>query len=637
MLLDLRETVRNSKPIKYTLITIICIPFALVGIGSYLGGGGYGDVAKVDGEAISEQELERAYNGQRQRMAQMFGGNLPEGFISEAQIRQQALDQLISSQVLRNVVAEEKFTVSDETLGRVIRNNPQFQVDGRFDSEAYSRVLRSSYSNVAAYEAQVRESTALTQFQSGVYSTSFVLPTETDNLEALSKQTRTIDYVQFSIEKAMEGIEVSDEDAVAYFDENGSNYQFPERAKIEYIELDKAALGAETDVSDEDAQAYYNDNRSKYTTAESRDASHILLTVEDSGDSDEVAEKTTQIEDIKARIDAGESFEELAREFSEDPGSSDNGGSLGQITPGSMVPEFEKAVYELAAIGDISDPVVSDFGVHLVKLDGIVAERGKSFEDAKAEIIKTMQSEESDSQYFELREVLSEHAFNNPESLEIASEESGLEILSSDWVDVDTTEDALLSNPQIIQAVFSEDVLQEGNNSDLIEVSPDRVVTLRVLEHEGPRPKTLDDVKDDIIETIKRERAEVQLDEMAKAAIDELVTGKSVVKIADDNEIATGTSNEVLTRQSSVFDNAVIQEIYALAKPSPGRTKIKSASLATGDRIAYALKAVEVPAEDDAVGTENTVTTAANPRLGQSELSAILSSLRDKAKVTTLE
>jgi len=638
MLLDLREKVRNSKPIKYTLITIICIPFALVGIGSYLGGGGYADVAEVDGEAISEQDLERAYAGQRQRIAQMFGGSIPEGFMSEDQIRQQALDQLISNQVLRNVVEEEKFAVGDATLGRTIRNNPQFQVDGRFDSETYTRVLQSSYTDVAAYEQSVRESTALSQFQSGVFSTSFVLPSETSRLEELSGQTRTVDFVRYSVEKAMEDIEVSDEDASVYFEENSDNYKFPQRAKIEYIELDKSALATAVDISDEEAQTYYNDNKARYTTAESRDASHILLTVDDANDGDEVDAKTAQIADIKARIDAGESFADLAKEFSEDPGSSDNGGSLGQITPGAMVPAFEKGVYELAAIGDISAPIVSEFGVHLIKLDAIIPEKGKAFEEVKDTIISTIQSEEADSQFFDIREALSEAAFNNPESLEIASEESGLEIITSDWIDTDTTDDPLLSNPRLIETAFSTDVLEDGNNSDLIEISPDRLVTLRVLEHEEPRPKTLDDVKDTIVDTIKRERGEVKLDELAKGAIDEMVTGKSALKIAEDDELATAVMDEVLTRQSTVFDNSVILEVYALAKPAEGRTKIKSATLANGDRVTYALKAVGATEEPEETSSDVTAAvSAANPRLGQNELSALLTSLRGRAKVSNLE
>jgi len=181
MLLDIRDTVRNSKPIKYTLITLISIPFALVGIGSYFYGGDVPDVAEVNGVAISETELDNAYNQQRARYEQMFGGAIPAGLMTDESIREQALDGLVTSQVVRSTVEDQKFAVGDLTLAKTIRNNPMFQVDGKFDTETYENALQSNRFNVANYEATVRQETALNQFQVGVYQSSFQLPTSRSN------------------------------------------------------------------------------------------------------------------------------------------------------------------------------------------------------------------------------------------------------------------------------------------------------------------------------------------------------------------------------------------------------------------------------------------------------------------------
>ena len=206
MLLDLRETVRNSKPLKYSLITLICIPFALVGVGSYFSGGTAASVAEVNGVAIDQQQLERAYQQQRQQLARMFGGQLPEAFANEGALREQALQQLITQQVLVSEVAKQNFAVGDATLGRAIRNLPNFQVDGKFDTETYQMQLRASGLSVPAFEQSYRDDTALNQFRTGVTQTSFTLPQEADRLSALGRQTRTIEGVRLDFEKAKSGI-----------------------------------------------------------------------------------------------------------------------------------------------------------------------------------------------------------------------------------------------------------------------------------------------------------------------------------------------------------------------------------------------------------------------------------------------
>lgn len=645
MLLDIRETVRNSKPIKYTLITLICIPFVLFGVGSYFAGGSVEEVAEVNGVAISQYELDGAYNQQRNRIQQMFGGNIPAGLMSQDAIREQALDGLITNQVVRSVVADQKFAVGDATLGKTIRENPAFHVDGKFDTQAYQDALQSNRFSVANYEASVREETALQQFQSGVAQTSFQLPSESERISQLNAQTRTIDMVRFSIDEAIETLEVSDEDTTAYFDENAENYKFPQRTKVQYVELKKSDIAADIEISDDDAQAYYDEYRARYVVPEARDASHILLEVGNIDDADEVEEKTKELEAIKARIDGGEAFADLAKEFSSDIGSAENGGSLGQISPGAMVPEFEQAVFELAAVGDVSEVVKTQFGVHLIKLDRLEPESGKPFDEVKDSIISTMQNDAADLEFIELRNALEENAASDPETLDVAADAANVEVKQSDWVDSDLQGDPLFSNPQVQAAAFSDDVLVDQNNSDIIELNNDHVLVLRTLEFEEPRPKTLDDVKDDIVATIKRERAEIALDEQTKTALDLIIKGTPVADVAKESDFAQATVDEVLTRQATVFDNTVVADIYALAKPAEGKTLVKSAVLQNGDRIAYALKAVSTP-EPEVSDGENSgdgetpavaETPIQNPRLGQTELAAMVAALREKADVSINE
>lgn len=635
MLLDLRDTVRNSKPIKYSLITLICIPFALVGIGSYFSGGTATPVAEVNGVPIDQQQLERAYQQQRQQLARMFGGQLPEAFANESALRGQALQQLITQQVLESEVAKQKFAVGDATLGRAIRELPNFQVDGNFDSETYQLQLRASGLSVPAFEQSFRDDTALNQFRTGVTDTSFTLPQEAQKLSALARQRRTIEAVQFDFEKAKSGVSSTDEEVAEYFNTNKDSYTFPQRAKIKYIDLNNDELAAAVDISDEQAQTYYDDNRGTFIRAEQRDASHILLSADEGNSEDQIEEL------VKAagRIKAGESFADIAKELSDDVGSAELGGSLGTIFPGAMVAEFEEAVYALGSVDEVSEPIVTDFGVHLIKLDSIQPESGKPFDEVRDDIIAILKRDEADATYFELRELLVEYTFDNPDSLEAASEVTGLEIRESDWLDSDTDSGSLLSNPSVVGAMFSDEVLVEEINSELIEVAPRHVVVLRVSEHNAPRPKAIDDVRDDITDSLNSDKATQILSALQITAMEQLATGVTASSLAESDEFASAIEQLELARDSTELDRNLVGEIFGLAKPGAD-VITHQATLPNGDLLALRLDSVTVPEpvvavpEGEPVATIRGVLDAgADPRRGGTEFEVLLESLRGQAEI----
>ena len=670
MLLDLREKIRSSKPIKYGIITVISVPFVLVGVGSYFSGGAAAPVAEVNGTAISRQQLDQAYQQQRSQLARMFGGRVPEGFASEPLLREQALQQLVTQNVIESEVAEQQFAIGDATLARAIREQTNFQVDGQFNSDAYQAQLRASGMTVPEFEQSYRDNTAIGQFQSGISETAFVLPQEAERLADLGRQVRTVDAVRFNFEEANAVAEVSDEDVVAYFEEQKGNYLFPERAKIQYIELDSSIVASEIEISDTQAQSYYDDNRGRYIAPERREASHILL---ESGNGSE-DEQVEQLNQIRERVLAGESFADLASEFSDDIGSANSGGSLGFITPGAMVPEFEDAVSALSEIGDISEPVISDFGVHLIKLDSITAESGQAFDEVKSDIIATMQQDEADREFFDLRDLLSELSFDNPGSLEPAADATGLEIKTSDWLGDNSADSGpVLSSPAVMAAAFGPDVLEDENNSDIISIDNRHIVVLRVAEYEEERPQTLEEVREDVVDALKAERTAEQLLELADAALEKLKLGESSSVVAEGSDLAEAFESEVIGRQSTVFDRNAIARIFALPRPdaTPAFARV---TLANGDELAVSLKSVEIPAavapvdastetlveadsetpletaietqvdtlaDTDALVSEadvlppvaGVVEAGANPRLGALEFEALLENLRTKADV----
>lgn len=625
MLLDLREKVRNSKPIKYTLITVICIPFALVGIGSYLTGGSQPPVATVDGEEISQVSLEQAYRFQRAQLARMFGGQIPEGFANDTALREQARDQLIDQQVVQGAVEDAGFAVGNETLARAIQNNPAFQVDGQFDQETYLRTLQAGSRSAAQFEQDLRSQTALNQFSEGLVESSFTLPGEAARADELARQVRNVDVLTLNLEATKETIEISDEQVQAYFDENAASFQFPDRAKVQYIELNSTDQAEAIDILDEDALAYYETNKRSYIVPEQRSASHILLEADES----EIEEKTAQAADIIAQLNDGGDFSALAAEFSDDPGSADSGGSLGPILPGQMVSEFEASVNGLAAVGDISEPVVSQYGVHIIKLDAITPESGQPFEDVKDDIVATMQQNQADQEFNEIRLALEETAFDFPDELETAAAETGLEVKTTEWIDVESDNGELFSNPQLLQTVFSDEVLLDGVNSEVIEISPRHLVTLRVLDSEGPRPKTIDDVRDDITATLQTEQAAEQLDTLATELVDKVTAGEDVAALADADDLIEAIVGEPVERNGSSLDGAVVNSIFSAVKPAEGAATVAKLTASTGDRVVYAFRSIDLAeADEDAAAP-----SVANPRAGNAAFTAMIQSLRSRADI----
>ncbi|MBX2824822.1 MAG: SurA N-terminal domain-containing protein [Gammaproteobacteria bacterium] len=636
MLLDLREYVRNSKPVKYTLITIISIPFALVGINSYFTGGGLSYAAKVDGEEVGLREFEQAYFQQRQQLQRMFGGEIPEGFNNEGLLRQQALDSLLTQQALRNKVAEHGFAVSDKTLADSIRQLPIFQSEGVFDPELYRRELQSRGMSVDQFEESLRQDTALDQYRRGIVETAFILPAEQQRLNQLANQIRKTDYIRFSIDDRKTSTEISDDEIQTWFDDHADEYEFPQRVKIQYVELDREQIRENIEIPDADAQTYFDENSGRYIVDEERKASHILLEVD--GDLDE---KMSQMNDIKARIEAGEDFGALAEEFSSDVGSASNGGSLGQFGKGAMVPPFEAAVFALTEAGAISEPVETEFGIHLIRLDEIVAERGKSFDEVKDEIVDILSLEAANTEYLDLVEILSQQAYDNPGSLDAAAESTGLEINTSDWIDGTDTADPVLGNPQVLSTALSDLVLQDGNNSDLVEIGDRHTMVLRVLEHEGPRPKTLEDVREDIVEQLKTDKAGQALDDLVTTVLSASQDGGDLNELAEEHggELFAG---QELTRNSAELDRNAIANVFKLAKPEADAPVYDSMQLDNGDRVLLVLRelldAPEADSDSETSGetpVEEALVGAPDPRLGNTEFTLVLENLRANAEVET--
>ena len=620
MLLDLRDGIRNSKWLKYILVGIICIPFALFGVNSYFSGGGPDYAAKVNGEKISFNTFQNAYQQQRAQLSQMFGGRIPEGFDAATMIGNQAMGTVVTGEVIRQSTIDNQLAVSDEALAQSLIDIDGFEVDGRFDKERYQLQLQSMGITAAEFENQFRSDLINRQFSDSVIATGFALGSENSRIEALRNQQRYLSSIEFDLQTRADSLEISDEAASTYYDENTAQFNNPQKVTVEYIEINIADLSESVEVTDEKLVDFYDQNKTRWVTLDRRDASHILLGVD--GDESEKLELANSLID---RINGGEAFEDLAKEFSDDPGSGAKGGSLGEFDRGVMVPPFEEAVFSMEE-GALSEPVLSDFGYHIIRLNKIVPERGQTFEEARAEVEEQFRIEAAETEYFSMSELLSNAAYENDDSLEPAADETGLELKTSDWIDINSTE-GIGQYRQVMAAALSDEVLNQGLNSEVLTVGENHSIVLRTLDHEEEQPKPFEEVKEDIVQILQREGASEELTALADEVIEQLSTGGDAAAIATTNEAAF-IEQRALGRDDPEVDRELLQTLFSMPKPTEGNSAYQQVVTATGN-ITVAIFAGIAPSESE----ESSVAEKGIAAPASTEFSAMVATLEAAAKV----
>lgn len=629
MLTSMREGIKSSKVLKFVLLLFICAPFAFFGVNSYFGNNGASSAVKVNGEEVPISMFDDELNMQRNRLKQAFGGSIPAGFASEDMLRQQALEGVITSAVLRSLADDQNLVVSDRSLALAITETEAFQVDGTFNQERYEAQLRSVGYSVGSFEAQFRGDVALQEFRDSIVNSSFVLTNEKLNAAKLNQQIRNAAYIEFKLDPLIETVELEENQLETYFEENKDGFKHPERVKIEYIELSSAGLKNAIEITEEETQEYFNSNSKNYRVAEERSASHILLALAKDASDGDVADKQKLSQEIKVRIDAGEAFSDLASEFSEDPGSAANGGSLGFFGKGAMVPAFEEAAFSMD-VGSVSEPVRSDFGLHIIKLDDVKAESGQEFSAVKDEILDLLKQQKADEKFFDDNELLANKTYENPDSLIPASEDAGFVIKTSDWIDRLTSE-GIGANKKIIAAALDPEVLNAGNNSPVIELDPSRVVVLRVLEHEIERQKTLEDVSDDLQKQLKRENAATILSSTVQKAVELFASEKELTAIAEELEGELVDFSD-LTRGSTTVDRSILTSLFAMPKPASGKNSVKSLQLPNGNQVVISLAEVSTPEDNDEAESQPATLLDSN-RIGSIEYEALVRGIRSRAVV----
>ena len=607
--------------IAYGIIFLISIPFALWGVNSYLGGGEVPPAAMVDGEEITVRDLDQAYANYRQRLAQLFGGTIPETFGSESILREQVLSQLIEERVLRQYAQKQRYRIGNDELNKMIRRMDAFQRDGQFDTDIYQSQLRSLGYSPVGFEQELRISGSMEQFQNGILETAFVAPVFKDRFTQLGNQTRKIRSLTYRVDT--NSIQVDNAEIEQHYQAQANRYRIPEKVKVDYIELSLDGIKANIDVRADDVLARYQENQAAYTSTEIREASHILIKVTEDEPADQALARITE---IRQRIINGEEFSDLARALSEDPGSADSGGNLGEIERGVMVQPFEAALFSMQ-VDQLSEPVKTAFGWHLIKLHSISGGETQSFESLRASLEDEIKTELAETQIYDLVENLANLAYEQPDSLSPAAEQLDLSVQTSDWFDRSAGE-GIAAEPKIRQIAFSPEVLTQGLNSEAIELGDDRVVFLRLHQREASTPQPLEQVRELITAELVKIKASELSQKAGADALAELEAGKSLEDLAREWSSSISDLGFIQRNQSDV-DAAILNRAFSMRKPDQGKV-YDGLSKSSGEYVILELSAV---VSNDTV-TDSEALDRLVQGLGNLEYQAVLKLLTSRADIT---
>ncbi|MEJ2692917.1 MAG: SurA N-terminal domain-containing protein [Candidatus Thiodiazotropha sp.] len=627
MLQNIRDKAQGW--IAYGIVILISVPFALWGIQEYLGIGSEPVAAAVNGNEISERALDAQFQTFRQRMRERLGSAYRPELFDDNRMRQQVLERMVGEELIEQVSYDMGLRVNDAQVHTILLGMEEFQIDGRFDQQTFERLVRLQGLTPAGFMERVRKAILTQQLAQAVGSSTFITDYEAAEAQRLMKQQREFSYFVVPAADYLTETPVSDDQVNAYYTEHMAEFVVSERVKLSYLHLDAKIAGDTVEVTDELLRGYYDGNLDLYGVPEQRKASHILIQVAQDADDAAVAEAKAKVDALQQRLAKGEDFAELARANSQDPGSAANGGDLGYFGRGMMDPAFETATFALKP-DQISEPVRSNFGFHLIKLVDIKAGHTKPFEEAKQEVERAYRKAEGERLYFEMAERLADLSYEDPSSLEPAADALGLTIQHSDWVTREQGE-GVLASPKALAAAFSEDVLVERNNSELVELDTESSLVLRVEEHEESSNQPLEEVRERIVERLRRQNAEAQALAEAEKRMQEIQGGTSLQQAAGDFAVLGPLSVE---RTDRSVPAELLGAIFSSAKPAQGEATVDRVRLANGDLAVYALDAVKEGSADE--GAEDMMRQRLSRDLGRSLYDELVADLKSHADIEIL-
>ncbi|QKK02274.1 MAG: hypothetical protein HND55_06190 [Pseudomonadota bacterium] len=564
MLQAIRERVTGIVAIF--VLGLLAVPFLFFGLESYMQAVPQDAVAVVGDEEISTSEFQTSFARYRAQLRQRLGDQYNDVAANQPAARREHLESMIDQLLLRQHARDLGMRISDRAIADILADIEAFQIDGQFNADAYRQALGAIGETPRSFELDLRDDLLTQLLPMALTDTAIVTETEVDRLISLQQQKRSATLVEVSAEPFRSEIEIGQEDIAEYYQGHLDSFTSEERVRLGYVSLQADELLEDATLGEEELRQRYEAARQRYLTPEARRASHILLAA---GDERSAEEARALADALRERVREGESFADLAAEYSDDFVSAEDGGALGWIEPDDMVEPFEDALYALEEPGAISEPVETRFGWHLIRLEEIRPPQGMSFEEARPEILQEYLERQRDELFIEMSERMVDLVYADDTSLEPLAEALGLEIRETDWLTRAGHEQGVASHMEVVEAAFSDLVLLDGAVSDPIDIDRNHMVAIKVIEHEPAEPRPLEEVSDSIRERLLAERAS----QAAKAQAETLLERLSAGEFEGLEALAEAESLELIELDAvgrNAFEHGpqFIQALFRL--PDPG-------------------------------------------------------------------
>ena len=586
------QHMRENFTGKFALVILGAIALSFVFVGLNYSFIGQQWAAKVDGEKIDAGLYEQRYSAVVATDPQLATAEGEE----RARIRLAVLERMIGEQLIDNYLRDLGYRATDSQVSAAIRMDPQFHVDGKFDMASYETALMARGSNPQRYEAQMRDNIRANQLQLAIGATGIFTPAEFRRYLNLVAEQRVVTVATIDESAVADEISITEDMIQAFYDDNPSLYQLPESADVAYIEVNRDMVADSIEVSEQELRELYEVSQDRYLQDEERVARHILLAV---NNEDEEADKEALANDILAQLEAGESFDALAAEYSDDGGTAASGGVLGTITRSQMPGDLGAAIFSLEE-GEVDGPVRSDFGFHIVRVDDILEQGPRPFEQVRAELLQELREGQVEDRFRELEQQLSDALFDHND-IDAIAEATGMEIQLIEGFTRAGGGD-FADNQFVIDSIFDEAVLSGAQVTDIVEVDANRSAVFAVQNYNEATRQPLDEVRDRVVSSLRTQQADTLMSYRAEQVLAAIDAGEDFGEVAAAAGFSTAQP-QIISRQDQNVDQLLMYEVFAAGKPGGDKPVYGRVRGLDGSYKVYTLDAV-LPGRPEAIPVE---------------------------------
>lgn len=615
---------------------LVVVAFLFFGIEGYFSQNNATWVAKVNGHEIPQQDFTSAMNTARQRQLSTPGNTMDAADFEKPAFKQQVLTLVINRQLLLDANDKLGIQIPDSVVRERIASAPQFQVNGKFDASTYLAWLAQQGKSAQQFQAGVRDDEATQELPLAIADAAFVTKAEGEAFLRLQLQQRSFKYLDLPPPAASDADkQVSDAEVAAWYKAHPKDFMRPEEVSVKYIELDAATLSATPDLSDAALQARYTKEKAKFVSPPQWQVSHILIKLAAGATpamKQEALAKAKQVETLAKA--PGADFAKLAEQYSDDLGSKRQGGDLGWLAKGDAGAAFQDALDKLAK-GQISDPVLTPDGYHIIDVRDTRAGHMETFAEARAELAQEATKDAAADNYKATADKLTDMIYDDPTSLAPAAQKLGLKVETTPLFARDGAKTGLAANPDFVKAAFSDTVLTQGNTSDPIQLGPNHIVVLHVDQHVPSAPRPLAEVSDQIKQDIVQQRVDAQAQKLANAQFAKFQGGATLAALAPAGGPTVQQQTDVM-RNAEGLSPALLKAVFEMPHPAKGGD---TKALVPMDNGHFALVSLESVTPGDLAKVPPDAQAAVRQQMAQSignmELEAFIEVLRRQAKIET--